>query len=157
MRKILLVECAQEKAADLAEHLSENPDYWVELVQDPGQALGMLGPDHRYACIVASYEMPGMSGIELIQKIRTFDKRVGVVVVADCPAKAEKETGDLDVMGVVDREKCNGSLLEMVASAVEMKEIPQEHFDHLNATLGAETVKLRDIHTRRLDAPGFAS
>ena len=101
--------------------------------------------------------MPGMSGIELIERIRIFDKRVGVVVLADCPAKAEKESGNLDVMGVIDRADCNGSLIDMVESAIGMTDMTQERFDEFNTTFADESVKLRDIHAPRLDAPGFAS
>lgn len=147
MNKILLVEADQSKAAALVESLSTQV-YWVDYVSDSAEAIGKLGGHRSYSCIIASYEMPCISGIQLISRIRTFDKKIGVVVVADDPAKAEQECDGLDVMAVVDRAAPNGRLLQMVAAAIEMTEMSDERLAEIDTSIHCDTMTLRGISQR---------
>lgn len=155
MNRILIIEGDIEKAGATVEKLGSKLEYFSEYSGSAAEALEKLGGQHGYSCIVASYEMPGVCGLSLVEKIRKFDGKVGIVVVADDPKRAEDECHGLDVMAVVDRKSGNGNLLEAIAQAIEMTELPQETLRDFETSLRTHTIALDDI-PGTLDAPPCA-
>lgn len=144
MKRILLVESDPCKAADVVQKLTTQ-NYWVEHVGSFAGVLEKLGECPGYSCIVASYEMPEAKGTDLIRRIRTFDQRIGVVVLADEPATAEAECDGLDIMAVVPRRSSNGILLEKVRDAIEIGEIPEDRYTKISHQITSESCKLREM------------
>ncbi len=156
MHRILIIESDIEKAGMTVEKLGSKLEYFSEYSGDAAESLQKLGGQHGYSCIVASYEMPGIQGLSLVERIRKFDGKIGIVVVADDPKKAEDECHGMDVMAVVDRAAGNGDLLGAIAQAIEMTELPQKTLTDFETSLSTQSIALDDL-PGTLDAPGLAS
>ncbi|KTG09417.1 hypothetical protein AUR64_16705 [Haloprofundus marisrubri] len=52
----------------------------VESVSDPGVAVDRLEGDHGFDCIVSDYDMPEMSGLELLERVREFDTEIPFIL-----------------------------------------------------------------------------
>lgn len=64
----------------IAHHLSLNPDYEVEIFANGKQCLNNLYKNP--AVITLDYNMPGLSGLEVLNKIREFNPELPVVIVS---------------------------------------------------------------------------
>jgi len=64
----------------MAYHLSLNPDYEVEVFQDGKSLLANLYKNP--SVITLDYNLPGMTGLEVLTKIREFNPNLPVVIVS---------------------------------------------------------------------------
>jgi len=64
----------------MAYHLSLNPDYEVEVFQDGKSLLANLYKNP--SVITLDYNLPGMTGLEVLTKIREFNPDLPVVIVS---------------------------------------------------------------------------
>ena len=60
-------------------YLEENGEFFVDTVQSAHGALDILN-NHNYDAIVADFQMPKMNGIELLKRVRNFDKTVPFIL-----------------------------------------------------------------------------
>jgi PAS domain S-box-containing protein len=78
--RILLVDDDAEVRTVTAAYLSEMGHRVVEAA-DGSSALDILKTDSQLDLLIADFAMPGMTGLELAQKARTFHRDIGVLLV----------------------------------------------------------------------------
>jgi CheY-like chemotaxis protein len=92
--KILLVDDVPQGTIARKSILKEL-GYHVETAENADQALDLL-TRHTFALMVTDYKMPGMDGIELIQRVKSdypSMRTVMLSVMADAMGLTEKATG----------------------------------------------------------------
>ena len=117
--KILLVDDEEDFITTLSERLSLR-GFDNHTAFDGTAALQFL-EDHQIDIIVLDLKMPGMGGMEVLQKIREHDERVRVIIqTGHGTTKEEEETGQLGVASFirkpVDIEVLISSLQEAAVS-----------------------------------------
>ncbi len=99
-RTILLIEADESICDEIKNALADKPIRYVEVDQatDAVMQLAIEGPD---AAIVAM-ELPDGGGVELLQNIRDFDKKIPIVVIMGEPTKekiiAAKRARAVDIL-----------------------------------------------------------
>jgi CheY-like chemotaxis protein len=78
--RILHVEDNQAVAGMIKETL-ESEDWQVEACADGVEALERIRSDAHFDLLLLDYELPGLSGIELLQQTRTLAHRRGISVI----------------------------------------------------------------------------
>lgn len=78
--KIFIVEDEMVFAKIIAHHLSLNPDYEVEIFTNGKQCLHNLYKNP--SVITLDYNMPGLSGLEVLNKIKEFNPELPVIIVS---------------------------------------------------------------------------
>jgi DNA-binding response OmpR family regulator len=94
MSKILLVEDNRSLAADVKQWL-ESENYTVEVVFDGHSAADLLSA-YTYDLVILDWELPGLTGIEILKNFRQKKGSTPVIMLTGCATLEEKETG-LDV------------------------------------------------------------
>lgn len=61
--------------------LLEEVGYQVEIAQSAEEALQMFAPG-AYCVLVTDYRMPGMSGVDLIERVRKMDTAVKIILLS---------------------------------------------------------------------------
>jgi len=78
--KIFVVEDDLIYAKILAHHLSLNPDYETEIFRDGPSLIKNLYKNPSF--ITLDYNMPDMTGLEILKRIRNFNPELPVVIVS---------------------------------------------------------------------------
>jgi two-component system, NtrC family, response regulator AtoC len=78
--KIFVVEDDLIYAKILAHHLSLNPDYEIEIFRDGPSLIKNLYKNPSF--ITLDYNMPDMTGLEILKRIRNFNPELPVVIVS---------------------------------------------------------------------------
>jgi two-component system, NtrC family, response regulator AtoC len=78
--KIFIVEDEVIFAKIIAHHLSHNPDYEVEIFTNGKQCLNNLYKNP--SVITLDYNLPGLSGLEVLNKIREYNPELPVIIVS---------------------------------------------------------------------------
>lgn len=78
--KIFVVEDDLIYAKILAHHLSLNPDYEVEIYRDGPSLIKNLYKNPSF--VTLDYNMPDMTGLEILKRIRNFNPELPVVIVS---------------------------------------------------------------------------
>ncbi len=78
--KIFIVEDEVVFAKILAHHLSHNPDYEVEIFTNGKECINNLYKNP--SVITLDYNMPGLSGLEVLNKIKEFNPELPVIIVS---------------------------------------------------------------------------
>lgn len=120
-------EAFAEVAADMLER--EHPDIDVEVVSDGSRALELLDED-GFDCVVSDLEMPGLSGIELLERVR---ERYGDLPFFLFTGRGSEEVaGDAISAGVTDYLQKSGDgdqykiLANRIVNAVEAMDAERE-------------------------------
>ncbi|MGY6562920.1 MAG: response regulator [Luteibaculaceae bacterium] len=87
--KILLVDDDQIVLA-LCKKLLEKYAYSVEISADPSEALEKIGST-TYALIILDINMPGISGFDLLQYIRSFGNETPIIFLSGSNVKWARE------------------------------------------------------------------
>lgn len=153
--KVLLVEDSEPDAFLIRKYL-EGQNFQVDCAPTGVKAMEFMG-SVNYKCLVVDYKLPGMTGIELIRKLRVFASRVGIVILTGAPELVENECDGLDVWAVVGKGVRNGELHEKILEAIEFGEMPIEKLDKYATEIHTQTLRLKEIHQPGLDAPGLAT
>ncbi|MDP4290534.1 MAG: sigma-54 dependent transcriptional regulator [Bacteroidota bacterium] len=78
--KIFIVEDDLIYAKILAYHFSLNPDYETEIFRDGNSLLKNIYKNP--AIITLDYNLPDMSGLEILKRIKEFNKEIPVIIVS---------------------------------------------------------------------------
>ncbi len=93
MSKILVIDDSRLASALLKSAIQEyNSSLEVTLAKNGEEALAVIKNDSNFALIICDYNMPGMNGLELAEKLKdylSYDK------MAMCSANAAFQTGKL--------------------------------------------------------------
>jgi len=84
--KAIVVDDDAQVAETIAKFL-EHANCEVVVCDDPGDAIIVLQDDPTYwDVVVTDYDMPGMNGAELAQKLRQIDEKMPIVLVTALPS-----------------------------------------------------------------------
>jgi CheY-like chemotaxis protein len=111
--KILLVEDNQIVAGAVAETLEEK-GWGVETCTDGTTALEKISGEANYDLFVFDYDLPGVNGIELVQKARQLAHRSNtpIVMLSATPVEAAALEAGVDVF--LNKPQGVGSLVETI-------------------------------------------
>ena len=79
--KILLVEDDPDTGRYIVDVLTRRAGLEVRHANSPAEALSLTGRGHRFDLVISDIEMPGMSGIELLGRIRETAPGVPVMII----------------------------------------------------------------------------
>ena len=90
------------------------------IAANPGDALTLLrsdAPDPSIGVVITDHLMPGMSGVEFVRQLRSFNPSIRVIVVSGLPDTEEEYRG----LNVIFRPKpCEPQdLIALVKAALE--------------------------------------
>ena len=91
MSKILLVEDNRSLSADVRQWL-ESENYTVETAFDGQTAMELLRT-YVYDVVVLDWELPGLTGIQILKQFRQNKSVTPVIMLTACDTLKEKETG----------------------------------------------------------------
>ena len=115
LNKILVVDDDLESRNLLCEVLEAN-GYAPYAVADGVAAREVLGRDHDYRIVIADFQMPHESGLELLRKLRSENSTHAVVLMSSFMSAAEiKSAKALGVQALLDKPFQIAELLETVA------------------------------------------
>lgn len=165
MRRYLLVDDNLAFAENLAEIIADSGAEAV-VVSSGERALALL-QQQRFDALVSDMRMPGMSGVELVHRLRRTDPALPAVVVtaytSDRELAAARREG---LLGVLGKPVPISSLLELLAGArrngiVAVVEDDVALADNLTEALGERgfaTVTAGSVaDTERLEVRPFAA
>jgi DNA-binding response OmpR family regulator len=78
--KIFIVDDDPLFSKTLKFHLSLNPDYDVEIYPDGRKCLENLYKKPSLICL--DYNLPGMSGLEIMRKIKDSSKNIPIIIIS---------------------------------------------------------------------------
>ena len=84
--KILIVDDDAFIRTVIAEIL-DTTDFLIETAEDGQHALSILKADSNFSLIISDMNMPGMSGLEVLEKIKSVNSNIPVVMIT----KSEEE------------------------------------------------------------------
>jgi len=97
--KIILLVDDEEMLSDLLAELLESNEYNVIKVSSGNEALRVLTEEIKVDLLIIDYNMPEMTGLETIEKIRKLD--------LDMPVILSSGINDLDADEIMDKYKIN--------------------------------------------------
>ncbi|MGD2028434.1 MAG: response regulator [Desulfobacterales bacterium] len=118
MKTILVVDDKRVQLKTLKRGLRTKGYQVVEAISGK-QALEHLVNDNNIDIVLTDYAMPGMNGIELLQKIREHNKNIPVIIMT--------AYGDKDLVIEALHHRCNGFIdkpFEMDELLEEIQNIP---------------------------------
>jgi CheY-like chemotaxis protein len=115
MNKILVVDDDQESRNLLCEVLEAN-GYAPHAVADGLAAREVLSRDVEYRIVIADYQMPQESGLELLRKLRQQNSKHEVILMSSFMSGAEKKAAmALGAHALLDKPFQLTELLQTVA------------------------------------------
>lgn len=111
--KILLVEDNQIVAGAVAETL-EMTGWAVETCADGTSALEKISGEADYDLFVFDYDLPGVSGIELVQKARQLAHRFSTPIVMFSATPVEAEAREVGADAFLRKPEDVGSIVETI-------------------------------------------
>ena len=88
------------------------------VVRAYGNADEFLGADESaYDCLVVDQRMPGMSGVELIAKLRTLEVRTPAILLISQPNPALTARAAKAAVPIVEKPLLGNALLERIREA----------------------------------------
>jgi len=92
-------------------------DYRVETFQSAVAFLEQ--PSNRFTCIIVDQHMPEMTGLELVEQLRSEVRRIPVMLVSGALSEADfMRAGQLQVETVLEKPTDQSKVLAFVASAM---------------------------------------
>ena len=86
--KILIVDDEESIISLLCEFFSEKEDYQVDVAANGKEALERL-KGKSYDLVITDHDMPEMTGVELVRKIKQSDASVKIVMISGYPNMQE--------------------------------------------------------------------
>lgn len=98
MSKSVLIVDDHPNVRTLVHHILSDSGYLAETAVDGGDALVKLGR-RGFDLVISDIDMPGITGLELLDRVRTMSRRVSVVLMsareaADGAVEAERRGAD---------------------------------------------------------------
>jgi CheY-like chemotaxis protein len=123
MDKILVVDDDQESRDLLCEVLEAN-GYAPYAVADGLAAREVLSRDLEYRIIIADFQMPHESGLELLRKLRQQNSKHEIILMSSFMSGAEKKAAKaLGAYALLDKPFQLTQLLQSVAELVARNSI----------------------------------
>lgn len=97
------------------QHMLEYEGWQVEGFRDGAQALEKLESDGRYDVIIVNEKLPGMSGLEILRRVRELDHRRQTPIIMFASLASEAQARLLGVNAVLQKPHDIRHLTEVVA------------------------------------------
>jgi two-component system response regulator FixJ len=92
-------------------------DYRVETFESAVAFLEQ--PSNRFTCVIVDQHMPEMTGLELVQQLRSDVRRIPVMLVSGALTESDlMRAGQLEVETVLEKPTDQRKVLAFVASAM---------------------------------------
>jgi DNA-binding NtrC family response regulator len=126
MTKILVVDDKQMMRDSVGATLSREGFHPIA-AEDPSAALDMIAR-HRPACVITDLKMPGMDGLELLQRIRKLDPELPVILMtAYATVDTAVEALKLGAFDYIQKPFEGDDLVATVQRAVKQCELLKEN------------------------------
>jgi DNA-binding response OmpR family regulator len=114
-------------------------------INDPTAALEHLRSGASYHVLILDLKMPGMSGIELLEQLRKFNRELAVIIVTAFPSlDSATEAISLDVSAYMQKPFSGAEMRETIARVVRKKGITIRAEDTLHIAVGMRIRALRE-------------
>jgi CheY-like chemotaxis protein len=122
--RVLHVE-DDKTVAGVVKEMLENQGWHVETCADGNAALEIISGEEDYDLLLVDYDLPGVNGIELVNRARELDHRcdMPMVVLAASPVEAAAREAGADVF--LQKPEDVSSLVDTINHLLEERE--QEH------------------------------
>jgi len=148
--KVLVVDDEYEVAEEIAELLSFDDFTRCEIACDSAQALDIIRNDEDISIIITDIKMPGMDGLEMIQRLQkklNDERELAVIVITGHAGTQEAiKALQLGAMDFITKPVSPDHLLHAVGRASETLQLRKldKHFrEHLEFTVEERTQKAR--------------
>ncbi len=140
--RFLLIDDDPSVCAYLRELLSKE-GHGVQVVTDPTQALDELKSED-YHVVVLDLNMPKLSGLDLLGRIRAVDDDIAIIILTGYPS-LESATSSMqhDVSAYVRKPVASDEFKEIVLRIAKKKGFVVRQEDELHRTIGASIRELR--------------
>ncbi len=117
--------------------------YEVETISDPKKVMDKL-KEKQYQIIILDLKMPGISGEELLKKIREFDKDICIIIYTGYPSiKSAVETMKYQVFDYLKKPLEIDAFREVIKKAIKEKGLVMSPEESLNREIGRKIRELR--------------
>lgn len=120
IRRILIIDDDIEFSEELAESLKEE-GYFADCTSDPFKGEELIRSD-GYDTVLLDYKMPGLSGIDILKKLKAHGIRKRIFIVTGKPlaesALKEENLSDA-ISGIISKPIDFGDLLEKIKGGKE--------------------------------------
>jgi DNA-binding response OmpR family regulator len=125
--RILHVE-DDETVAEMAKEMLETQSWHVETCADGNAALEKISGDTPYDLLLVDYDLPGLNGIELVQRARQLGhrSRTPIIVLSATPVQAAALKAGADAF--LQKPQGVSSLVEEISRLLEAHD--REHQQH---------------------------
>lgn len=140
---VLIVEHKPELCENLTELLTAD-GCEVLAVSDPKKAIQHLRSQEQYHILILEIHLPGQDGLELLGRIRKFDKDIAVITMTATPTlESATDAINLGVSAYLQQPFSGSEMRETVARVARKKGIVVRREDELHLTIGKRIREFR--------------
>ncbi|MCA9682075.1 MAG: response regulator [Myxococcales bacterium] len=143
--RILVVDDETAARSALTELLRDE-DFDVQSAGDGFKAIGRLDnwtPD----IMITDLKMPGINGLQLLEKIRKVDKDIAAIILTAYPSlESATDAINLDVAAYMQKPFSGEDMRETIARVARKKGIVVRREDELHITIGR---RIREVRRQR--------
>jgi CheY-like chemotaxis protein len=134
-KRILIVDDEELFARNLTEYLNQIQDHYeAECVYTGEEALKILGKS-RYDLVITDIKMQGLSGLELLDKVRKKYPRIGVIVMtAYGLPETEEEASNRGSLYYIEKPFEMNKLEDVIATSFEFEKGFEGHIASIQLT-----------------------
>ena len=127
----------------------------VVTLNEPEEALAKLKAKESFHILILDLRMPGMNGIDLLDKIRKVDRDVAVIILTAFPSlESATDAINLDVSAYMQKPFSGEEMRETIARVARKKGIVVRREDELHITIGKRIRNYRKEKTLTLKQMG---
>jgi DNA-binding NtrC family response regulator len=129
----------------------------VVAINDPNAGLESLKTQETFHILILDLKMPGINGLELLEKIRKIDKDIAAIILTAYPSlESATDAINLDVSAYMQKPFSGEDMRETIARVARKKGIVVRREDELHITIGArireerrkKQLTLKQMHKR---------
>lgn len=143
--RVLVVDDEKQLREYVAAELKRHGGH-VDTAASAEEAISRFSPG-KYDVLVAAFNLPDLSGIDLIKAVRGTDERIGIVMISP-PASAhdaEERCEGLGVWSVMTKPFTIHDFLEKVETACEMAHMSPEMEQRFSSGFDEEARAMRGL------------
>jgi CheY-like chemotaxis protein len=116
-KRIVVVDDT-ESVAFVIKSFLEDEGFRVSAHEDPHDALIDIGSNGA-DLVITDYTMPGMNGIELVERIKKYNPRTDAIIITADPLRISEYEGRFEVI-----EKTQGFIKKIIAAVYNIFKMP---------------------------------
>nr|WP_217910104.1 response regulator [Pseudenhygromyxa sp. WMMC2535] len=117
----------------------------VVSINDPDQGLARLKEEKdNFHILILDLKMPGINGLQLLEKIRKVDKDIAAIILTAYPSlESATDAINLDVAAYMQKPFSGEDMRETIARVARKKGIVVRREDELHITIGRRIREVR--------------